>query len=190
MQALLIIDVQNDYFPGGKYELVGVTESLAKIQIVLEKFRTMKQPIIFVKHINTRVGAIFFLPNIDGVEIRKEIEPLAEEPVIVKHAPDSFYQTELLKLLQSKSIDELVICGMMTHMCIDTTVRAAKSHGYAVTVLADACATRDLTWEETTIPAKVVQQVYLASLNGSFAEIVDTDMCLTDSKIFFKASFN
>lgn len=176
MQALLIIDVQNDYFPQGKYELVETFKALEKVQFALEKFRAKQQLVIFVQHINTGTDAIFFLPNTDGVEIHKAIMPMQDEPVVVKHAPDSFHQTELLKHLQSKNINELVICGMMTHMCIDTTVRVAKGHGYTVTLLADACATRDLSWENVSIPAKTVQQVYLASLNQGFAKVVNTDV--------------
>lgn len=176
MQALLIVDVQKDYFPGGKHELVGATEALTKIQTVLEQFRIIQQPIIFVQHINTSTEATFFLPNTNGIEIHRAITPLVGDPVVVKHAPNSFFQTELLELLQSKNIDELVICGMMTHMCIDTTVRAAKDYGYTLTLLADACATRDLLWEETIIPAKVVQQVYLASLDEGFAEVIAADV--------------
>ena len=90
---------------------------------------------------------------------------------MVKHTPNSFFKTNLLELLKSKGIDQLVVCGMMTHMCIDTTVRAAKDYGIPVTLLYDACATKDLTIMGNSIPAKVVHDAYMAGLNGMFAEV-------------------
>lgn len=171
MQALVIIDVQNDYFPGGRSELVGAVEALDRIKAVLKQFREKKHPIIFMKHINTSPSAAFFLPDTFGVEIHSDIAPLADEPVVEKHAPNSFFQTNLLELLQTKGVGELVVCGMMTHMCIDTTVRAAKDYDIPITLLYDACATKDLNIMGNCIPARVVHDTYMAGLNGMFAEI-------------------
>lgn len=94
------------------------------------------------------------------------------EKVIVKHYPDSFLKTALQNELNKADISELVICGMMSHMCIDTTVRTASSLGYTITLISDACATKDLTWKNEVIPAKVVQNVYMASLNQKFASVL------------------
>lgn len=171
MQALVIIDVQNDYFPGGRSELVGAVEALDQIKAVLKQFREKKHPILFIKHSNTSPSATFFIPDTFGVEIHSDITPLADEPVVVKHAPNSFFQTNLLELLQDKGVGELVVCGMMTHMCIDTTVRAAKDYGFPVTLLYDACATKDLHFMGNCIPAGVVHDTYMVGLNGMFAEI-------------------
>ena len=175
MKALLIIDVQRDYFLGGKCELVGTAKAMAHIKTVLCRFRELGYPVIYVQHINERAGATFFLPNTDGVEICGEIAPRDGEPVVIKHAPNSFYQTELFDLLRKRSIDELVVCGMMTHMCIDTTVRAAKDHGIPITLLYDACATKDLAIMGTTIPASTVHDAYMAGLSGMFAQVLLTD---------------
>lgn len=171
MQALLIIDVQNDYFPGGKSELVNPLEALNQIKTVLNRFREAQRPVIFVQHINTRQGATFFIPNTIGVQIHKDIAPLESEPVIVKQTPNSFYQTNLLEVLHAKSISKLVVCGMMTHMCIDTTVRAVKDYGLSTTLLYDACATKDLTIMGNSIPANIVHDAYMAGLNGMFAQV-------------------
>lgn len=97
------------------------------------------------------------------------------EPVVVKHAPNSFFRTNLLELLQAGKVSGLVVCGMMTHMCIDTTVRAAKDYGIPVTLLYDACATRDLEIRGHSLPAQMVHDAYMAGLNGMFAEIRLTD---------------
>ncbi len=95
--------------------------------------------------------------------------------MIEKHTPDSFYQTNLKSELDKKDIRHLVVCGMMTHMCVDTTVRATRSLGYDITLIEDACATRDLEWNNAVVPAPVVQAAFMASLSGSFAEITTAD---------------
>lgn len=174
MKALLIIDVQNDYFPGGAFELVGVVEALANIKDVLRHFRSVELPVIHVQHVNINPGATFFLPNTEGVNIHTILTPLANEIVVVKHAPNSFFQTGLYELLQTKGIDELIVCGMMTHMCIDTTVRAAKDYDIPITLLYDACATKDLAIMANTIPANSVHDAYMAGLNGMFANVILT----------------
>ena len=173
MRTLLIVDVQNDYFPGGSFELVGPLGALEKVKAALRWFRETKQPVIHVQHINTRPGAVFFLPDTPGAEIHKDLTPLDGEDVVVKHAPNSFYRTGLLELLRSKPTDGLVVCGMMTHMCIDTTVRAAKDYdGLPVTLLYDACATRDLSIMGNTVPAQTVHDAYMAGLDGTFAQVL------------------
>lgn len=182
VQALLIIDVQNDYFPAGRSELVGAVEALGRIKTVLKQFREKKYPVIFIKHINTAPNASFFLPNTSGVEIHAEITPSLDETVVVKHAPNSFFQTTLLQLLRDKGIGELVVCGMMTHMCIDTTVRAAKDYGIPITLLYDACATKDLHIMGKCIPAEVVHDAYMAGLSGMFAEIKLTEQLQLSSQ--------
>ena len=144
---------------------------LCKTRAVLDRFREKGLPVIFVQHINTRPDASFFLPDTVGAEIHPDIAPAGDEPIVVKHAPNSFFRTNLLELLQAREVNELVVCGMMTHMCIDTTVRAAKDYGIPVTLLYDACAARDLKIMEHSIPAQTVQDAYMAGLNGMFAEI-------------------
>lgn len=173
--ALLIIDVQNDYFEGGKSELYNSYKALMNIEKVLKLFRESGQPVIHVQHINTRSGATFFLPDTAGVLIHKNLTPLDHETLIVKHAPSSFLNTNLSSVLQEKGISELVICGMMSHMCVDTTTRACMDFGLKVTLLEDACATKDLIYNKQTIPAETVHNVFMASLDGLFARVIKTD---------------
>lgn len=171
--ALVIIDVQNDYFPQGKCELFQSEQALKVTKRLLEHFRERKLPIFYVQHISPE-GAAFFLPNTKGVQLHKEIEPLGSEYIIVKHTPNGFHETTLQEKLTSLSIKNLVMCGMMTHMCVDTTVRAAKDLGHLVTLISDACATKDLEWNGRKLPASLINDVYMASLNGRFATVMSS----------------
>lgn len=169
--ALIIIDIQNDYFPQGKCELFQAEQALTVTKKLLKHFRAKEFPVFYVQHISPE-NATFFLPNTRGVQIHKSIEPLTSEHVIVKHMPDSFHETTLHEQLSLLSIKNLVMCGMMTHMCVDTSVRAAKGLGYNVTLIADGCATKDLEWNGRKLPGDLINDVYMASLNGKFAEVM------------------
>ncbi len=171
-QALIIVDIQNDYFPGGKMELVGMESAAENAQRILEKFRVHNLPVFHIQHIANRPGATFFLPETDGVEIHKSVTPKSGEHVIQKHFPNSFRDTPLLAELQGLKIEQAVICGAMSHMCIDTTVRAAFDLGFHCLVVADACATRTLEFDGLTIDAPQVHAAFMASLSAAFAQIV------------------
>lgn len=170
-EALIIIDVQNDYFPGGTCELWNVYEAENKIKMLIEESRTLGRPIIYIQHINPP-DETFFLEGTYGCEISEHIKPLPEDKIIVKYYPNSFLETELDSYLKEKGIKKLIVCGMMTHMCVDTTVRAAMDYGYEVDLAADACATMDLEISGEIIPAQVVQKTFIASLAGVFANII------------------
>jgi nicotinamidase-related amidase len=173
-KALIIIDIQNDYFENGKMELVGSEKASKNAKTILEIFRAKNLPIVHIQHIATSPTATFFLPDTEGVKINKNVAPKGDEKVIIKHYPNSFRETELLDFLKSKQISELVICGMMTHMCIDTTTRAAYDLGFKSIVIGDACATKDLELDGEKANAKEVQIAYLSALDGTFAEIQKT----------------
>lgn len=174
-QALLLIDIQNDYFEGGKYPLHNPGAALANAEKALAQFRAAGLPVIHVQHINTRPGATFFLPDTDGAKIHEKLTPQKDEFVVTKHAPNSFYQTNLAEILIHNNLTSLALCGMMSHMCIDTTVRAARDYGLDITLLADACATKDLVWDGETIPARTVHKAFMAALNGMFANVIRTN---------------
>lgn len=175
IKALIIIDIQNDYFKNGKMELVGSEKASKNAKTILEFFRDKKLPIVHIQHIAISPTATFFLPNTEGVKINKNVEPNGDEKVIIKNYPNSFRETELLDFLKSMQISELVICGMMTHMCIDTTTRAAYDLGFKSIVIGDACATKDLELDGEKVNAKKVQIAYLSALDGTFAEIQKTN---------------
>lgn len=170
-EALLIIDVQNDYFPGGANPQHRALEAEAVIQKWIADSRKVGRPIIYMQHFNGPEDS-FFRPGTEGAEISPRIAPTPQDKVIVKYAPNSFLSTELDAYLKALGAEKLIVCGMMTHMCVDTTVRSAMDHGYTVDLIAEGCATRDLTLGDVTIPAETVQETYLASLSGVFATLI------------------
>ena len=172
--ALIIIDVQNDYFPGGKMELVDMEAAAQNCSRLLQASRSHGLPVFHVQHLSTREGAGFFIPGTPGCEIHPSVRPENGEPVITKHFPNAFRDTPLEEQLRASGTDELVICGAMSHMCIDTTTRAAFDLGFKCRLISDACATRDLKFGERTIPAADVHAAFMAALGTPFAEIDTT----------------
>jgi len=177
-KGLIIIDVQNDYFGGGAMELVNMDAAAHCCARLLDSFRGARAPIFHVQHLSTRPDAGFFVPDTPGAEIHSTLAPLPGEAHIVKHFPSAFRATDLHRLLRMSNVDELVICGAMTHMCIDTTVRAAFDLGYRCELIADACATRDLEFDARRIAAADVQAAFMAALSMPFARISTTDAYL------------
>lgn len=170
--ALILVDIQNDYFPGGRNPLVGPEAAAEVARRVLEESRAKHHTIIHVQHISLRPSATFFLPGTPGIEFHPLVAPRPDETVVQKHHPNSFRETTLLDELRRRQVSQLLFCGMMTHMCIDTTVRAASDLGFACTVVGDATATKDLTHGNVTVPAAHVQAAYLAGLGGLFAKVI------------------
>lgn len=176
--ALLIIDIQNDYFPGGKMELVGSIEAAAAAARLLAAFRKHSWSIFHVQHIAAQPNPTFFLPGTPGANIHASVAPLPGEPVIIKHYPSSFRNTDLLDQLKVAGVDTLLICGMMSHMCVDTTVRAAFDLGFSCIVTHDACSTRELSFKGVTVPAEQVHASYMAALGAVFAQVKGVDEIL------------
>lgn len=176
--ALLLIDIQNDYFEGGTMTLVNTNQASENAKLLLGTFRNKNLPIIHIQHIAIKPGATFFLPNTAGAEIHKNVQPTATEKVIIKHFPNSFRETELLNHLSENEITDLVICGMMTHMCIDATTRAAKDFGFNCTLIGDACATRNLEINGEKVKAVDVHNAFLAALNSTYATVITTQSYL------------
>lgn len=170
--ALLLIDIQNDYFPGGKMELVGSVAASRRAKEVLSFFREKKLEAVHIRHVSNRPGATFFLPGTTGAEIHENVQPLPDETVIEKNFPNSFRDTRLLEHLQKARIERVVICGMMTHMCVDATTRAAFDYGFQCALVHDACAARALAFEDRTVPAEQVHAAFLSALNGLYARVM------------------
>ncbi|MBI9067385.1 MAG: cysteine hydrolase [Salinivirgaceae bacterium] len=173
--ALLLIDIQNDYFEDGRYPLVSADYACEKAKSLLDFFRKGEYPLVFVKHITKREKPNLFEEGTKGVEIHENVKPRENEKVFIKHFPNSFRETDLHNHLQSLGIEQLVICGMMTHLCIDASVRAAKDLGYKVLLIADACATRDLDLYENTIEASYIQLSFMAALGSYYAKILTVE---------------
>lgn len=175
--ALIIIDVQKDYFPGGKYPLVNPLEAAQKCYMLLQCFREHNGLHVHIQHISLEPDATFFISGDRGTDIHDAAAHFEGEPIVYKHEPNSFLNTNLLELLQSWEVDRVVICGMMTHMCVDATARAASDLGFEVIVAEDACATRDLNYGDTLIPADHVHKAFLAALK-SYGKVMKSEEIL------------
>lgn len=169
--TLVLIDLQNDYFPGGAMELVGADAAVRQAAGLLQRFRERSLPVIHVQHIAEEPEATFFLPGTSGADIHPSVRPLSGERVVVKGFANGFRETTLLEDLRATGATELVFAGMMTHMCVDTTVRAASDLGFACALAQDACATTHLQFAGQTVDAAQVQVSYLAALNDGFARV-------------------
>jgi len=172
--ALLLIDIQNDYFPGGAFEQHDMATAANNAAALLAHFREKDLPLIHVRHESLREGASFFLPGTPGADIHESVAPNDSEPVVQKNFPNSFRQTKLQEILKEKGIENLVICGAMSLMCIDATTRAAADMGYNVSVAEDACGARELSFKDKTIPAPQVHGAFMAALGMGYAEILTT----------------
>lgn len=174
-KALLLIDLQNDYFPGGKMTLDGANEAVQNARLLLNRFRKEFWPVFHIRHVAMKPDATFFLPGTAGSRIHPNVSPLAGEDVIIKNYPNAFRDSVLPNLLKKLDIQELVICGMMTHMCIDATTRAAKDSGYICTVIGNACATKELELNGEVISSKNVHLGFLAGLAAYYANVYSTE---------------
>jgi nicotinamidase-related amidase len=178
-KALIIIDIQNDYFKDGKMALEGSDDACKNARYVLDKFRADDLPVIHIQHVAARPEATFFLPGTNGAEIHETVKPLRTEKVITKHYPNSFRDTELLEYLKEKQITDLIICGMMTHVCVDSTTRAAKDFGFNITLIGDACATKDLEINGDVVKASEIQKSFFAALNYFYSSVMSTEEYLS-----------
>ena len=165
--ALLIIDVQYFYFPGSGYALVNPEAASLNAKKLLKKFREKKSLVIHVRH-NAKKGA----------EIHENVKPIKGEKVISKNSVNSFKDTDLLEYLKEHQVQRLVICGMMTHMCVEAATRAAHDFGFECILVHDACTTRALKFKDKTISAEDVHYSTISSLSGYYAKVIDTETFL------------
>ncbi len=167
--ALLIIDVQDFYFPGGRLQLDNPEGAGMNAGLLLDQFRKCDLPVYHIRH--------NFEP---GGDIHNYVKPIQGERVISKDQVNAFLDTDLLEFLQSDSIEQLVICGMQTHMCVEAAVRAAHDFCFSCLLVSDACATRALQYREHIIPAKNVHFSTIQTLQDSYARIITTEALLRD----------
>ena len=177
-RALLVVDIQQDYFPGGAYPLSGPEEAAAAARRLLDAFRASGEPVVHLQHVWDAPEATFMIPGTPGVEIHPLVAPADGEPVIEKAFPNGFRDTPLAERLAERGVDHLVVVGMMSSMCVDATARAAADAGLAVTVVHDACAAPDLEFGATTVPAAMVHAAFMAALADGYATVVDAGALL------------
>ena len=160
--ALLIVDIQNFYFPGDGPGLVNVIPASLNAREILQLFREKKQLVVHVKH-----------KAVKGGEIHKNVEPIAGEKVITKVEVNSFLNTDLLEYLKKNEVTRLVIIGMQTHLCLEAATRAGHDFGFECVVVGDACATKDVKYGDHTVKAEDVHYSTLATINSNYGKVID-----------------
>jgi nicotinamidase-related amidase len=170
-RGLVIVDIQKDYFPGGAHPLEDPEAAAASAARLLETFRSSGDPVFHVRHVWDEDEATFMRPGTEGIEIHQAVAPREGERVIEKEHPNSFRETPLESELRASGVDELVVCGMMTSMCVDATVRAAVDLGFETTVVHDACTTCDLEFGGKVVPASAVHAAFIAALGDGYAAV-------------------
>ena len=179
-RALLIIDLQNDYYDGGKWPLHETDKATDNAVKLLQYFRDTGETVIHVRHEFTGDDAPFFETGSAGAQIHPRVAPQANEAVVLKHHVNSFLETNLKQLLDDAGVKDLIVIGAMSHMCIDAGVRAASDFGYNCIVAQDACASRDLEFDTDIVPAEHVHKAYMSALSFAYARIVNTDEFLAE----------
>ncbi|WP_153788126.1 cysteine hydrolase family protein [Pseudomonas sp. EMN2] len=177
-QALIIIDIQNDYFPGGKWALDGAEAAADNAARLLDAARQRGDLVVHVRHEFESSDAPFFTPGSAGARIHHKVEPASSEAVVLKHKVNSFRDTNLKALLDQHAVKALTIAGSMSHMCVDAATRAAADYGYDVTVAHDACATLPLAFDGKQVPAAEVHASAMAALAFAYAKVVSTEELL------------
>lgn len=174
-RGVIVIDLQNEYLPTGKLPLSGIEAASANAARVIADARSKGFPVVHVRHEFASSEAPVFVPGTSGVEIQPTVAPAGDEPVIVKNHINAFRDTDLQQQLEARGVEEVVVVGAMSHMCVDAGVRAAADMGYAVTVLHDACATLDLEFGGVTVPAAQVHATMMAAFAFGYATVKSTE---------------
>lgn len=174
-QALVVIDLQRDYFPGGKFPLPDIERAVTQAARLVDLFRRNRLPVVHVRHLEKDPAVGFLMEGTEGSEIDERIKPEGQDLLITKHWPNAFRDTTLSKILHVLGSHKLVFCGAMTNMCIDATVRAAFDAGYVCTIVADACAASDLEFEGVALPAAAVHGAFLAALASAYGDVTTVD---------------
>ena len=169
--ALLLIDIQDFYFPGGKSELVAPEKAALNAAKLLAEFRRERLLVIHIRH-NAEPGG----------KINDIVKPLSSEKVISKDEVNGFIGTDLLDYLKINKIDTLVICGMQTHMCVEAATRAASDMGFKCILVHDACATKDVRFGDKVIKSEDVHYSTLSTLKN-YSEVLSTDEFLNTTSL-------
>ncbi|PTQ08255.1 cysteine hydrolase [Sphingomonas oleivorans] len=180
-RALIIVDLQNDYFPGGKFALVGIDAAAANAARLLEAARANGDLVVHIRHEFLGENAPFFAAGSDGAAINKAVINQDGEAIVLKNFINSFRETDLKNILDRNGITDVTIAGAMSHMCVDGITRAAVDFGYKATVVHDAVATRDLAFNGVTVPAAQVHAAFMAALGFAYATMLSTDEYLVAS---------
>jgi nicotinamidase-related amidase len=171
-RGVLVIDIQQDYFPGGAYPLIEPDAAAMVARSVVDQARRRGEWVGHIQHQATEPDSTFLVAGTAGGEIHPLLAPIDGEQVITKQAPNSFVGTGLADILTEQGIDDLTVVGMMSSMCVDATVRAAIDLGISVTVVENGCAAPDLMFKDTVVPGRTVHAAFMAALGGAGADVV------------------
>lgn len=141
-QALIVIDLQNDYFADGKFPQWEADATLARTEAAIALAHARNVPVILVQHIADASKGIapFFNEGTPGVALHPRLLSAAPEaPVVIKRFADSFHQTTLADELARRGVEEILLCGMMTQNCVTHTALSKAAGKYTVKVLTDCC---------------------------------------------------
>jgi len=176
--ALILVDIQNDYFDGGKFPLHNMTAAAKQAKKLLENARAKNIPVVHIRHENHQPEAPFFNVGTEGAKIHKLVTPTGDEPVVVKQQVNSFRETNLKETLDKLDVSNVIIAGAMSCMCVDAITRAAADFGYGCTVAHDACAAPSLMFNGERLPAEHVHGSFMAALAMGYALVTGTDEIL------------
>lgn len=179
-RALIVIDLQNDYFPDGKWALDNILEASGNAADILADARAAGDEIVHVRHEFPTGDAPFFAPGTKGAEINDAVAPRDGEPIVLKRGINAFLDTDLEATLDAWGVTDVTIVGAMSHMCIDAAARAASDFGYVVTVVEDACGASALKFGDKTISAADAHAAYMAALEFAYAKVTTTASYLSD----------
>ncbi|MFJ3487698.1 cysteine hydrolase family protein [Pseudomonas sp. NPDC090202] len=173
--ALIVVDIQNDYFPGGKWQLNGIEAAADNGARIIVDARRKGDLVIHIRHETPSPDAPFFVPGSDGAQLHPKAAAQGDEQVILKHFMNPYRETELLNILKARKIENVTVIGNMSHMCIDAVTRSSDDFGFKTTVIHDACATHDLEFNGVTVPAAQVHAAFMAALRFGYAKVVSAD---------------
>ena len=174
-EGVIVVDLQNEYLPTGKLPLSGIEAATSNAARIVENARSKGIPVFHVRHEFANGEAPVFVPGSDGVAIQPAVAPRDGEPVITKNHINPFRDTDLKQQLDERGIEQVVVVGAMSHMCVDAVVRAAADMGYPTTVIHDACATLDLEFNGVTVPAAQVHAAMMAAFAFGYGTVKSAD---------------
>lgn len=173
--TLLLIDIQKGFHDPVWGERNN-PEAEANIATLLQHWRKHHLPVVHVQHCSTNPASPLH-PDNAGCAFQAVAMPHEGEPVFQKSVNSAFIGTELEPFLRDNGHDTLVIAGLTTDHCVSTSTRMAGNLGFSCYLVADACATFSRkTWDgKTTLSAETIHSVHLASLQGEFCTVLDTE---------------
>lgn len=168
--AVLVIDIQNDYWKPPRLPRESFIRTTREL---IEFCRNQGAKIVYIKHASEKPTATSFKEGTEGFEIYRELTPHPGDPIIIKHTPGSFYQTNLDEVLKGSNIKNLIITGIQTQKCCDTTTREASARKYNCFFVTDAVETFDFKGvNDEVIDRDLIAKVTFATLKNGFATVL------------------